>query len=138
MEHDMVDAGHVQLGSSHWYPFQAGRCMHAILWRGQYRRSAASGLARASQDHVALFSAHRRSDWPEIVGGGDSRQFVHGRERWSARHNTRRGWNAEVADEVTEAGVVVHQQDPRLVVTYHSEGVGHASGHGDPMPGSDD
>ena len=88
----------------------------------------ASGSARTGQDRVAVLGAHGRPDWPGVTGRSDARQFDHGRERWVARHDTRRRWSADVADEVTEAGVVVHEQDPRLALTDHSERVRHAAG----------
>jgi hypothetical protein len=50
--------------------------------------------------------------------------LVHRRERGVAGHDTRYSWNAELADEVTEAGVVVHEQDSGLARSDHSEGVG--------------
>jgi hypothetical protein len=71
------------------------------------------------------------------MDGGDARQFVHGRERWVARPDTLRSWGADVADEITEAGVVVHKQDPDLALTHQSERVWHATGQGDPVPRSD-
>jgi hypothetical protein len=46
--------------------------------------------------------------------------------------------HAEIADEVTKARIVVHEQDPRLAVTDHPERVRHAAGHGNPVPGSGD
>lgn len=63
------------------------------------------------------------------MGRCDARQFVHGRIRRAARHDTRRCWYSELSDEVTEAGVVVHEQDLRLALTNHSERVWHAPGH---------
>jgi hypothetical protein len=51
------------------------------------------------------------------MGRRDARQFIQGRERWVARHDTRPRWSAEFPDEVNKAGVVVHEQDPSLALT---------------------
>lgn len=59
----------------------------------------------------------------------DARQFIHRRERRCARNGGRRRRHAEIAYEVTEARIVVDEQDPRLGVTDHSERVRHAPRH---------
>ena len=92
----------------------------------------------AGQDAVAVFGAHGRPDWPEVVGGGDSCQLVHRRNYRMTGNDACRGRSAQIANEVPKAGVVVHEQDPRLSVTDHPERVRHTAGHRDPVTGSDD
>lgn len=105
---------------------------------GQASETSVSGSTRAGQDRVAVFGAQGRPRRPEVMGRRDAGQLVHWRETWNARHAPRRSWSADLADEVTEADVVMHEQDPCLTLTDHAECMRNAPGHRDPVPGSDD
>ena len=81
------------------------------VWRRDRYFGPVGSSVRRCEDRVGIFDAHRRPDRREVVGDGHACELVHGRKDRLCGHDMRRGWYAQLSDQVPEAGVVVHEQD---------------------------